>query len=489
MRLILRQKIWLAIIIVANLALWIIPSNVVEQIARDRHTMFGRYSREHFYWIVALFIFSWISFYVDWSTGETYKRRWFQVLATLLFLVPSLALIDYLLRSPETEHYAKDSFVYHRPIEAEFSARHEDHPEAYRTYPHATKGYRPIDCTLRTDARGFRNQTALEQYDVVVLGDSFAEGSGVSDEHVWPVRLAEISGLSVYSLGMSGYDPLHYLESLKHYGLDLEPQYVLCLLYEGNDFRSAKTDRKRLKPSFSKRMKTYFKQSPLLGALDRLMIHTFGPIHCEGPVRGVEILDWLPLAIPEGPDARHYAFAPKQLRDLFASRDEFSRDKHWLNPRRQLGEMSQLCREVGCRLVVVFAPTKAHVTMPTVGDRLPAPKVHAFMALRYKGRLPSPDTFLEILLERADAREAVVSDWCAREGIAFISMTEALREAAGGGKQVYFTYDQHWTPDGHEAVAEAVGRYLADHPPTTDRPAIGGAVENTAADEAADPGS
>ncbi len=464
MKLIRRQKVWLAIIIVANLALWIIPSDVVEQIARDRHTMLGRYSREHFYWIVALFVFSWISFYVDWSTGETYRMRWFQVIATFLFLVPSLAVIDYLLRSPQTEHYAKDSFVYHRPISAEFSARQEDRPEAHRTYPNAPKGYEPIDCTLRTDARGFRNRTALDQCDVVVLGDSFAEGSSVSDEHTWPVRLAKISGLAVYNLGMSGYDPLHYLESLKRYGLKLKPRYVLCLLYEGNDFRSAKTDRKRLKPSFSKRMKTYFKQSPILGALDHCLIDIFGRINCDGPVRGVDILDWLPLAIPEGPEAKYYAFAPKQLRDLYESRQEFSNDKHWLNPRRQLGEMDRLCSEAGCRLIVVFAPTKAHVTMPIVGDRLPAEKVQAFLALRYKGKrpLPEPDEFLANLLERADARESVTSEWCAREGIAFLSVTESLREAAVSGRQVYFTYDQHWTPVGHEVVAEAVDRYLAE---------------------------
>ena len=65
MKLIPRQKIWLTIIIVANLALWIIPSDVVEQIARDRHVLLGRYSRAHFSGIVGLLVFSVISFYVD----------------------------------------------------------------------------------------------------------------------------------------------------------------------------------------------------------------------------------------------------------------------------------------------------------------------------------------------------------------------------------------------------------------------------------------
>ncbi|MHC4695108.1 MAG: alginate O-acetyltransferase AlgX-related protein [Planctomycetota bacterium] len=462
MKLIPRQKIWLVIVIAMNLALWIIPSDVVEQIARDRHTMLGRYSRTHFSWNVGVLAISLISFYVDWSTGETYKRRWFQVIAALLVLTPSLVLVDFLLRAPGAAHYVKNDVAYHRPVDAAFEVIFEDRPQAYRTYPNAPKGHPKVVCKYNTDERGFRNSTALDQHDVVVLGDSFAEGSSVSDEHVWPVRLAKESGLSVYNLGMSGYNPLHYLHSLKQYGLALEPRFVLCLVYEGNDFRSAKSDRKRLKPSVSKRFKTYLKQSPIIGAVDNLLIDTFGPINSHGPVKGSEVLDWLPLAIPAGPNANHYAFAPKQLRDLCESRDEFSRDKHWLNPRRQLREMNELCIEAGCRLVVVFAPTKAHVTLPAVAGDLPADKVRAFTALRYKKPLPEPEEFLANLLERTDARESIMREWCQREGISFSSLTAPLREAALAGDHVYYTYDQHWTPIGHEVVAEAVYKHLAD---------------------------
>ncbi len=244
-----RQKIWLAVIILLNVALWSIPSDVVKQIARDRHTMLGRYSRQHFTWIVGVMLFSVVSFYVDWSKGLAYKRRWFQVLATLLFLVPTLAVVDFLLRSPERSHYVQDGLAYHHPRDSVFERSYKDKPEAYRTCADAPPGYGTVSCTMGTDKRGFRNQTEAEQYEVVVLGDSFAEGSRVSDEHAWPAQLAEMSGLSVYNLGMSGYDPIHYLASLREYGLALGPRYVLCMLYEGNDFRSAKSDRKRTNPA------------------------------------------------------------------------------------------------------------------------------------------------------------------------------------------------------------------------------------------------
>lgn len=463
MKLVPRQKIWLAIVIATNLALWIIPSDVVEQIARDRPTMLGRYSRTHFSWNLAILVVSLLSFYVDWSTGQTYKKRWFQVIAALLVFMPALALADFLLRTPQGTHYVKDDVAYHRPVEAAFEVTFEDRPQAHRTYPNASRGYGKVVCRHNTDRRGFRNLTTEDQYDVVVLGDSFAEGSSVSDEQVWPVRLAEMSGLNVYNLGMSGYDPLHYLHSLKRYGLALEPRLVLCLVYEGNDFRSAKSDRKRLSPSVSKRFKAYLKQSPIIGALDDLVINTFGPMGSQGPIRRGEVLDWLPLAIPAGPDAKYYAFKPKQMRDLYESRDEFSRDKHWLNPRRQLQKMNELCQGAGCRLVVIFAPTKAHVTLPAAAPRLSAEKVRSFMALRYKKPLPEPAEFLSNLLERVDAKEAVMREWCQREGIVFMSMSEPLRRAVLAADQVYYTYDQHWTPVGHDVVARAVFERLTDN--------------------------
>ena len=49
--------------------------------------------------------------------------------------------------------------------------------------------------------------------------------------------------------------------------------------------------------------------------------------------------------------------------------------------------------------------------------------------------------------------------WCERHGVPFCSITADLRQRASEGEQVYYTYDQHWTPDGHEIVAETVYRF------------------------------
>jgi quinol-cytochrome oxidoreductase complex cytochrome b subunit len=85
----LRQKIFLGIVVVANATAWIMQSDVAKLVARDRPVLLGRYSRSHFTAILVIFLISVIGLYIDQArTRETYKRRWFQVIATLLFLIP-----------------------------------------------------------------------------------------------------------------------------------------------------------------------------------------------------------------------------------------------------------------------------------------------------------------------------------------------------------------------------------------------------------------
>lgn len=454
----LRRAIFLAIVVLTNAALWIVPSDVVELVARDKHTLLGRYSREHMSWNIAALIFAMVGFYIDWAPPEKYRKRWFQVVATLLFITPAVLVLDFLARSPEREHYVRESLAYHRPANTSFTVQYSDRPEARRSYPNASPGFGTNVCVYDSDSRGFRNRTDSEQYDVVVLGDSFVEGSRVSDDEPWAVRLAEESGLTVCNLGMSGYSVVHYLACLKEYGLPLSPRYVLCMLYEGNDFRVEDVHAEIEAPGISKRLKTYFKQSPLRAGLDKLLIETLGPIGADWKVEGLDILSWLPVPISHGPDTSYYAFAPKQLLQNKESRDLFRMNRPWRGVADLLQKMKGLCEDADAELILVFAPTKAHVVLPLARDRLPAEKVHAFAALR-ADLLPEPDVFMEKLFSNLSARESVLAEWCAQNAVTFVGTTEALRERAASGQQVYYTYDQHWTPIGHRVVARTVFEY------------------------------
>jgi len=60
------------------------------------------------------------------------------------------------------------------------------------------------------------------------------------------------------------------------------------------------------------------------------------------------------------------------------------------------------------------------------------------------------------VLAGLEVKESVLAEFCRTEGIEFVSLTARLREGLAQGRPLYYTYDQHWTPEGHEAVAQTV---------------------------------
>jgi len=113
-------------------------------------------------------------------------------------------------------------------------------------------------------------------------------------------------------------------------------------------------------------------------------------------------------------------------------------------------------------LIFIYAPDAPSVLIEDILDRVPAEQLHAFMATRLK-RLPDPETLVEELREGTQVRERIFRQFCAEKGIPFLSLTEPLRQKTQEGVRTYYTYDQHWTPDGHAAIAE----YLSEHIPPT----------------------
>jgi hypothetical protein len=62
-------------------------------------------------------------------------------------------------------------------------------------------------------------------------------------------------------------------------------------------------------------------------------------------------------------------------------------------------------------------------------------------------------------------------DFCAREGIEFLDLTEALDARVATGQNVYFPDDSHWNAAGHEAASEALEARLRGRPdPAAPRP-------------------
>lgn len=446
-----RRVAWLVLLAV-NVALWAIPSDVVELAARDRDVLLGRYSRTHLVWCLAVAALSAAAVPLVAAPDRlAFKRRSFRTVAIFMALMGPTCMADLALRTRTPVYYIKDTLAYHRPPHATYRETIHDRPKASISLPHVPPGYPDIEGVLRTDARGFRNPADLAECDVVALGDSFTEGSKVSDEHPWPMRFSELSGLSVINLGMSGYAPQNYLASLAEVGLPLHPRLVICMLYEENDFRAVE-----LRDEPESELDKFFKRSPILAAMDEWIVGKLGPMGARRAAGKLELLSWLPVRVPSGPQGRPYTFSPKLMLDLYKTEQQVTDSRQWTAMTSILAQMKKLCHQAGAAFVLVYTPSKPHVVAPLAADALPADQVRDTVARVAGDDLPEGPAFLMEWRQRMDVKETLTRRWCADNGVSFVSLTETLRRRAAEGVQVYFTYDDHFSPPGHQTAAQAI---------------------------------
>jgi hypothetical protein len=88
------------------------------------------------------------------------------------------------------------------------------------------------------DARGWRNETALEQADIVTIGDSQTWGVNATLAETYPSVLSDLSEYTVYSMAQGSYGAVQY-RVLSERAVELSPQLVIIGMYFGNDFADA----------------------------------------------------------------------------------------------------------------------------------------------------------------------------------------------------------------------------------------------------------
>jgi hypothetical protein len=96
----------------------------------------------------------------------------------------------------------------------------------------------PHRITFTTDAAGFRNDGIQPPIEVVVLGDSFGAGAGVTQEKMVSQLLQTQYGWSTYNLSFPACGPWHQYVNLviESSRLQFAPHaVVIWLLYTGND--------------------------------------------------------------------------------------------------------------------------------------------------------------------------------------------------------------------------------------------------------------
>ena len=462
-----RTKKWITtgVVVVINAVGWAIPSDVTYLVMQQRDVLLGRYGVDKVTGLLILAIVSAFYLYLTWSNEKNRKQRQFKTMALSLSIVLSLVVGDIFLRVVRSRQYVGAESLYHRAPNQVQKGTFVDEPEKAFAYANMPQGYSDVEYTLTVDKRGFRNSTDLEQYDVVVLGDSFTEGSSVSDEHAWPAVLAERSGRSVYNLGMSGGSPVTYVNTLEEFGIGLGPKVVICMLYEGNDFRDSNFEEEG---GLSSLFETIYDASPLRHLIKNSLIRLLSTeVKLEGAGGDAGAAkpsgpgSWLPVAIPAGGEGRYYSFKVKRLLQHYHTAEEFAKTAAYRQTTAEIRRMKEVCEKNGVRFVLVFAPDKPHVLLPLLKDSVTSEELHEFMALK-EDKLPAPEKAMEVMVERAEVQEEAMADFCRGEGIDFVSLTRSMREAIAAGRQAYYTYDQHWTPLGQEIAADTIYEYLKE---------------------------
>jgi len=463
-------RIVMSIVIVGVLAvMWGLQSDLAYNVAQQRASLLGRYTLDK---TIGLLFATPMLLWVLWGGWQDNSKRYrdskqkrlatFKVISLVLSIMVAVVFVDVAMRLMKRRVYVREGLSYHRAQGRIDKGVFQDKPKVAFSYPKATPGYPDVPYVLTTDSRGFRNPVPQDGCDWIVLGDSFAEGSSVSDEQVWPTLLAGLRGVRVYNLGMSGGSPVTYLDTLKKVGLELKPKVALYMLYEGNDFRDSNFAAHKLEaPKQATTFDTIFKASPLRLLIRDSVERFLGPVgsgryandpKVNEPSHPMYPVAWLPIEIPAG-SGYGYEFDLKETLKYLVTKEAFGKSVACTESLRLLAEAKKTCQENGITLVVLYAPDKPHVLMEDVLLQVPREQFYAFLSIKGK-HLPAPDQIGPALRAGTEVRQQVFKAYCESQGIPFVSVTEGLREKTRQGCRTYYTYDQHWTPEGHRVVAE-----------------------------------
>jgi len=406
-----------------------------------------------------------------------------------LRLFPNLVPLDFLIHFNEKPRAEIASRVGLKTKgETILLEREDGGPELRIFKPHTTVVW-PIEdngtySVVKMDRNGFCNPPGndLPQADIVTLGDSFTWCHAVDPEETWANQLSEMTGMSLYNLGMGGIGTFEYIQILKKFGLQRSPRLVIMNIYEGNDLRD----------------------------LDRYYFHRL--YHDDDPV---EVIAIPPPAQPAGlldHLAEGYEFLREELLQNYsyaynlagaaqeyfkevdspaqtasASSEGSTKEKRKENFKYQLvfsdqsvpfnpdnvdtdeAEYARRLYEQEIRfevLAMLREPLAEFVTLARQNEFIPLVTYTPSAYTAYEAQVVFEDPSLGELMPWFSRQQRTFLEQQAQEiGYIFVDLTPALQTAAkarGAKELLYYRYDLHLTPAGHTVVAEAINQAVQE---------------------------
>jgi hypothetical protein len=285
------------------------------------------------------------------------------------------------------------------------------------------------------DQYGLRNDTDLESADLIVIGDSFVEGLGVSAKDILTTQLAEQLNRSVANIAQSWYGPNQELELLRRYGLKFDPKICVWVFYEGNDLADLQryTMATRDWESFSKDFHSFRQRSFMKNAI--LAIRRMLP-----PIPNKNMFDRDRMKEQSG---LYKSSSGQMIRLYFHDKGYYLSEDDRIAIKELssvLGQAHQLCHAVGAKFFFVFAPTKFRVYRDFT-------EFSAEAQPRYWVINDLPQKLEAMVLENFPDGK-------------FLDLTTALVDQARQEPLLYFNYDTHWSAEGHRIAASAIANIV-----------------------------
>lgn len=286
--------------------------------------------------------------------------------------------------------------------------------------------------SFKTDSYGFRNDReadAASPIQILVLGDSFGVGVGMSQEDTWWNVLSARFDDKLYNLSLPG-NPRDEAMVLKRElpRLQLAQDAVmLWLIFEGNDLDD--TSNPQLGFDYTR-----------LGIVNALQARLANLQHNSPIRRLVESLSYKckrdALVVEREVGQLGNAFFLRAFDvPLLRTVEQLESDVGWLNVRAAMNEVKNTTDPLGLRIVVAVVPTKAQVYF-----RNQARSATALSAFAQLVQIESK-----------------------KHGFDFVDLAPLLRRVAHAADTVeplYWREDTHWNRKGHRVIAVEFGEIL-----------------------------
>lgn len=283
--------------------------------------------------------------------------------------------------------------------------------------------------SIRTNEHGLRGPPLgpLRGHRWIAVGDSFTMAAQVEEEETFLALLQAQTGQEVLNAGVDGYSTWQAARRYIRLDREVESDRLLLVFFLGNDIFENQTFPERIRGARNIQPGQPVLRAPVSGRTLLLLRHSY--LHAHWRVWSRRDV------VSRGDDPIRDRW--RQELGLFHAEGRAAMSRELRETYEALGELKERVQQRGDRLLVAIAPPAFAV------EQERAEETFSMVGL---------DPTQAVLDGPARAVARVVGDL----GLPSCDLQPDLVAAAAAGQTPYFRYDGHWTPAGHEVVAQTL---------------------------------